>query len=87
VSGVDGTMKKRLTDQPYCGQVWAKTGSISGVRAITGYAKTRAGEWLAFSLIANKVRYSVRTVQDDFCKILVDWHETGDVARHGGAKN
>jgi D-alanyl-D-alanine carboxypeptidase/D-alanyl-D-alanine-endopeptidase (penicillin-binding protein 4) len=85
VSGVDGTLKKRLKDEPYRGRVWAKTGSISGVRAITGYAKVQSGEWLAFSFIANNVRYSIRNVQDDFCKTLVDWNEPRAVVRHGGS--
>jgi D-alanyl-D-alanine carboxypeptidase/D-alanyl-D-alanine-endopeptidase (penicillin-binding protein 4) len=73
ITGVDGTLKKRLTEEPYRGRVWAKTGSISGVRSISGYVQTLSGEWLAFSFLANNVRVSVRAVQDDFCKALVHW--------------
>jgi len=80
IAGVDGTLKKRLTEEPYRNRIWAKTGSISGVRSITGYVQTRSGEWLAFSLLANSVRSSVRGIQDDFCKALVNWVDSGPVA-------
>jgi D-alanyl-D-alanine carboxypeptidase/D-alanyl-D-alanine-endopeptidase (penicillin-binding protein 4) len=35
------------------GRVLAKTGSIRHVNALAGYATTRAGERLAFSLVVN----------------------------------
>jgi D-alanyl-D-alanine carboxypeptidase/D-alanyl-D-alanine-endopeptidase (penicillin-binding protein 4) len=73
VAGIDGTLARRLDDERYRGRVWAKTGSITGVRAISGYVQTRSGEWLAFSFLANNVRNSVREVQDDLCKLLVDY--------------
>jgi D-alanyl-D-alanine carboxypeptidase/D-alanyl-D-alanine-endopeptidase (penicillin-binding protein 4) len=85
IAGVDGTLKKRLTDGGTRGRIWGKTGSISGVRAISGYAKTHSGEWLAFSLIANNVRSSIRTVQDDFCKTLANWQERPNVVRRDGS--
>jgi D-alanyl-D-alanine carboxypeptidase/D-alanyl-D-alanine-endopeptidase (penicillin-binding protein 4) len=72
VTGVDGTLRKRLTDESYRGRVLAKTGSFTGVRAMSGYVQTRSGEWLAFSLLINDVRTSVRSIQDEFCKMLVD---------------
>ncbi len=81
VAGVDGTMSKRLNAEPYRGRVWAKTGSISGVRAIGGYVHTRSDQWLAFSLLINNVRASVRTIQDDFCKLLVNCDDPAAVVR------
>jgi D-alanyl-D-alanine carboxypeptidase/D-alanyl-D-alanine-endopeptidase (penicillin-binding protein 4) len=79
VAGVDGTLSKRLTDDRYRGRVWAKTGSITGVRAISGYARTRSGQWLAFSFLVNNARVSVRTLQDDLCKTLVDCDEDSNL--------
>jgi D-alanyl-D-alanine carboxypeptidase/D-alanyl-D-alanine-endopeptidase (penicillin-binding protein 4) len=35
------------------GNAVAKTGSIANARALSGYVKTRDGETLAFSIIAN----------------------------------
>ncbi len=71
-SGVDGTLKKRLAEPNYRGRIFAKTGSITGVRAISGYVHTRSGKWLAFSLLINRPRGSVRSLQDEFCRRLAD---------------
>lgn len=53
VAGVDGTLKNRLTGTALKGNIHAKTGTISGVSAISGYVRTADGEMLAFSIIAN----------------------------------
>jgi len=55
VAGVDGTMRDRFKGSAAAGQVRAKTGTISNVRALSGYVPTVAGEWLAFSIIVNNV--------------------------------
>jgi serine-type D-Ala-D-Ala carboxypeptidase/endopeptidase (penicillin-binding protein 4) len=51
--GVAGTTSKRLKDKP--NRVFAKTGFISGVRALSGYVKTDSGKWLIFSFIYNGI--------------------------------
>ena len=55
VAGVDGTMRERFKGSAAAGQVRAKTGTISNVRALSGYVPTTDGEWLAFSIIVNNV--------------------------------
>lgn len=54
IAGVDGTLKKRLTELK--GQVQAKTGSIGGVRTLSGYATMPDGRTLAFSLLCNEIQ-------------------------------
>ena len=53
VGGTDGTLRNRLRASWTAGNVHAKTGSITNVRALSGYLKTRSGEMLVFSIVAN----------------------------------
>jgi serine-type D-Ala-D-Ala carboxypeptidase/endopeptidase (penicillin-binding protein 4) len=53
VAGHDGTLDTRMRGTVLDARVEAKTGTISNVRALSGYLETRAGERLVFSMIAN----------------------------------
>ena len=64
IAGVDGTMRNRLTETAVRGNVHAKTGTLTGVSAISGYVRTADGEMLAFSIIANNY-ISVKTAVED----------------------
>jgi D-alanyl-D-alanine carboxypeptidase/D-alanyl-D-alanine-endopeptidase (penicillin-binding protein 4) len=53
VAGVDGTLENRMKNSVAAGLVEAKTGSADHVRAMSGYATTRRGEHLIFSIFDN----------------------------------
>jgi serine-type D-Ala-D-Ala carboxypeptidase/endopeptidase (penicillin-binding protein 4) len=53
VAGRDGTLAHRMQGSAAEGRVQAKTGSMSNVRALSGYLTSANGERLVFSLIAN----------------------------------
>ena len=53
IAGKDGTMGSRLRGTRAEGNAVAKTGSIANVRALSGFVKTRDGETLVFSILAN----------------------------------
>lgn len=77
VSGEDGSMDERLREAPYAGSVRAKTGYISGVSCLSGYARTRGGRTLAFSILINdygpkQTNKQMKAIQDDLCRALVD---------------
>ena len=48
----DGTLKRRYCGTPAEGRVFAKTGTLSGVRALSGYTETVSGRtvWFSFQL-------------------------------------
>jgi D-alanyl-D-alanine carboxypeptidase/D-alanyl-D-alanine-endopeptidase (penicillin-binding protein 4) len=53
VAGQDGTLQRRLRGTPAEGRVFAKTGSIAYVRALSGYARTLDDTWVQFTILAN----------------------------------
>ena len=53
VAGVDGTLAARMKATPAENNVRAKTGTMSNVRSLAGYVKTRDGEPLAFVVMVN----------------------------------
>ena len=62
IAGQDGTISTRMRRSRAEGNAIAKTGSIANVRALSGYVKTRTGETLAFSILANDFVIPANTV-------------------------
>jgi serine-type D-Ala-D-Ala carboxypeptidase/endopeptidase (penicillin-binding protein 4) len=54
VAGRDGSLGERLKGRATAGRVWAKTGSLSGVAALAGYALNEKNERLGFVIFANQ---------------------------------
>ena len=52
-SATSGSLANRLKDTVAAGRVWAKTGSMSNVRSLSGYLMTLDNEPLVFSIIVN----------------------------------
>jgi D-alanyl-D-alanine carboxypeptidase/D-alanyl-D-alanine-endopeptidase (penicillin-binding protein 4) len=63
VAGVDGTLATRLKGTAAAGNAHAKTGSMTGVRTLSGYVRTPAGETLLFALLANHAAAARRDVE------------------------
>jgi D-alanyl-D-alanine carboxypeptidase/D-alanyl-D-alanine-endopeptidase (penicillin-binding protein 4) len=62
IAGKDGTVATRLRRTRAEGNALAKTGSISNVRALSGFVRTRDGEQLVFSILANDFVIPAATV-------------------------
>jgi PBP4 family serine-type D-alanyl-D-alanine carboxypeptidase len=53
IAGSDGTLAGRLRGTLAERNVYGKTGYLGNVRAVSGYVRTRDGEWVAYSIVAN----------------------------------
>lgn len=72
VSGVDGTLRNRLTEPGVRGKVRAKTGTVEGVSSLAGYVWSAGGHVFAFSIINQGVAKARegRDFQDKVCRLL-----------------
>jgi D-alanyl-D-alanine carboxypeptidase/D-alanyl-D-alanine-endopeptidase (penicillin-binding protein 4) len=73
VGGEDGTLSNRFGGSPAAGRVYAKTGSLSHVAALSGYLRRNDGAWVAFSILVNNFNAptaEVRGVIDRICTLI-----------------
>jgi D-alanyl-D-alanine carboxypeptidase/D-alanyl-D-alanine-endopeptidase (penicillin-binding protein 4) len=75
IGGRDGTLSNRFGDSPAAGRVYAKTGSLTHVSALSGYIRRNDGSWVAFSILVNNFNSrtaEVRGVMDRICNLIVE---------------
>ena len=74
IAGVDGTLKKRMTDSNACGNVVAKTGTLTGISSLAGYLTTADGRQLCFAIINQGVMRNKdgKDFQDRVCTALCE---------------
>ena len=73
IAGVDGTLKSRMKGTAAMNNVHAKTGTLGGVRALSGYVTGRSGTLYVFSLLMNNFPGTARqagNAQDRFVEHL-----------------
>lgn len=72
LAGHDGTLQRRMTAGPARYNVMAKTGSVTGVSTLAGYAQAADGRMLAFAIMNQGVRSlsEGRNFQDAVCQAL-----------------
>lgn len=76
IAGVDGTLGRRMGESIAENRVKAKTGTISGVSALSGYITSKSGNLLAFSILMQNFVNNTSTArgfQDEICKILAEY--------------
>ncbi|MFQ5772193.1 MAG: D-alanyl-D-alanine carboxypeptidase/D-alanyl-D-alanine-endopeptidase, partial [bacterium] len=80
IAGVDGTLKNRMKNTPAEGKLRAKTGSLRGVSALSGYTTTADGELLAFSMIMEHFvvpTSKIREIQDRIGALISGFSRKG----------
>jgi D-alanyl-D-alanine carboxypeptidase/D-alanyl-D-alanine-endopeptidase (penicillin-binding protein 4) len=70
VGGVDGTLDRRFRDD-LKGRVFAKSGYVNNVSCLSGYVKTKSGDYFAFSILMNGVTSgSAKTIQEKIVRAI-----------------
>lgn len=72
VAGRDGTLASRMRGTAADGRCHAKTGTLTGVSALSGYCFNRSGRRFAFSILMNGVgnSYTARYAQDRIAALI-----------------
>jgi D-alanyl-D-alanine carboxypeptidase/D-alanyl-D-alanine-endopeptidase (penicillin-binding protein 4) len=74
LAGEDGTLDWRFSRSPARGRIRAKTGTLTNITALSGYATAADGKVLAFSILANNfsapVSY-IRKLVDEICVEMI----------------
>jgi D-alanyl-D-alanine carboxypeptidase/D-alanyl-D-alanine-endopeptidase (penicillin-binding protein 4) len=71
VAGRSGTLRKRMRGTAAAGRCAAKTGTLIGVSALSGYCTSTGGVRIAFSFIENRVcNYCAKKVEDRMVSAL-----------------
>ncbi|MEO1340874.1 MAG: D-alanyl-D-alanine carboxypeptidase/D-alanyl-D-alanine-endopeptidase, partial [Cyanobacteria bacterium J06635_13] len=71
VAGTSGTLKRRFVDTPIQKKLWAKTGTLTGVGALSGYLQTQHRGVLTFSVLVNNSELEHREIRRAIDEIVV----------------
>jgi serine-type D-Ala-D-Ala carboxypeptidase/endopeptidase (penicillin-binding protein 4) len=78
VAGVNGTLRHRFLNTPVQGRLHGKTGTLRGVRALSGYLETRDYGTIAFSIVVNQPGQSGQILTQAIDQIVL---QTAQVTR------
>jgi D-alanyl-D-alanine carboxypeptidase/D-alanyl-D-alanine-endopeptidase (penicillin-binding protein 4) len=75
IAGRDGTLDNRMRHGPARGHCRGKTGTLTGVSALSGYCTTRGGRTVVFSILMNRVGsiYAAHAIQDRMAQAIAGW--------------
>jgi len=70
LSGVDGSLSDRLSAPRLQSRVSGKTGSLGGVKTLSGYATTDSGEAVVFSILSNNSNLPPKRITDTIDQLV-----------------
>ena len=70
VGGIDGSLADRFKNSVAFSKVSGKTGALGGVKTLSGYATTKAGDQVAFSILSNNSNVLPKRVNETIDSIV-----------------
>jgi len=74
---VGGTLRNRMRNTPAANNLHGKTGSLTGVSALSGYVTDADGDRLVFSIMLNNQLSFVKDIEDAIAVTLASYSEEG----------
>lgn len=76
IGGIDGTLRRRFTGTSLEGRIFAKTGTLRGTNALSGFMLTKSGQMLVFAAFANERPTGAESATEALDATLVAISET-----------
>jgi D-alanyl-D-alanine carboxypeptidase/D-alanyl-D-alanine-endopeptidase (penicillin-binding protein 4) len=84
VAGTSGTLTDRFVGTPGAGKVTAKTGTLTGVAALSGWADPRPGTRVVFSMVSNGTdEETLKVVEDQMANAILTYPQGPTLAELG----
>jgi D-alanyl-D-alanine carboxypeptidase/D-alanyl-D-alanine-endopeptidase (penicillin-binding protein 4) len=71
VAGVNGTLENRFLNTPIQGNLWGKTGTLSGIASLSGYLSLSNYQPLVFTIIVNNSQQNNQTLRQIIDEIVL----------------
>ena len=68
----EGTLKRRFVNTSVAGNIWAKTGTLTGVGALAGYLTSKEASTIVFSILVNNSELKNKEIRKAIDEIVVD---------------
>src|SRR5713226_1849995 len=72
LAGTDGSLSNRFKDVEIQGRIHAKTGSLGGVKTLSGYGTTNHGDRVAFSILSNNFNLPDKRINETIDNIVAE---------------
>jgi D-alanyl-D-alanine carboxypeptidase/D-alanyl-D-alanine-endopeptidase (penicillin-binding protein 4) len=84
VAGTSGTLTDRFVGTPSAGKISAKTGTLSGVASLSGWADARPGTRVVFAIVANGGdEEALKSVEDQMATAMLTYPQGPTVDQLG----